>query len=95
MHGFGLHFVLSQHDRANAARLAFSRPLIEPAEHIADPTDMNSIMDKWYHIEGLTQRDKFMIAFFKRYGKTIYTYIDKPKEEAIRKRLREGLKNAL
>jgi hypothetical protein len=52
-------------------------------------------MDKWYHIEGLTQRDKFMVAFFKRYGKTIYTYIDKPREEKIRNKLREAFKNTL
>jgi len=40
---------------------------------------MNTIADKWYHIEGLTFRDEFMIAFFKRYGHVIYAAIDKPR----------------
>jgi hypothetical protein len=56
MHGFGLHFLLKKPDRANAARIAFSRPLISNAdreENAVDPTEVNSVGDKWYHIEGL------------------------------------------
>jgi len=87
MHGFGLHFLLNRNHRANAARMAFSRPLLDQKEReeiAADPTDMNTIADKWYHIEGLTGRDQFMIAFFRRYGHIIYAAIDKPRAEKLR-----------
>jgi len=44
MHGFGLHFVLSDSFRSNSARLAFSRPLRDSkyiTDMAADPTDVN------------------------------------------------------
>jgi hypothetical protein len=94
MHGFGLHFMLGRHDRANAARMAFSRPLLSNAERLenqVDPTNSNTIGDKWYHIEGLNQRDMFMIAFFKRYGKIVFNMIDKPREKEIKERIKSQL----
>jgi hypothetical protein len=67
--------------RHNAARLAYSRPLYEEkAKKInGDPTDINSIQNKWNFIENVDARDMFLMSFFKRYGQIIYEHIDRPK----------------
>ena len=44
-----------------------------------DITLIKEIKDKWYSIENLQQNDRFLIMFFKRYGKIIYEELDKPK----------------
>ena len=79
MHGYGLHFLMGPSDRGNAGTLAFSRPLKEEnndAEYEAVKrfNDVTAIKDKWYYIENLQQKDKFLIAFFKRYGELIYKF---------------------
>ncbi len=84
MHGIGLHFKLDPSFRSNSARLAFSRPirtsmhdlLCDEHEQALNPTDMNAIPDKWYAIKNLENRDRFLLAFFKRYGRTIYETLD-------------------
>lgn len=51
MHGFGLHFILSNSLRSNSARLAFSRPLRDSKfifDITKDPTNINEIEDKWF-----------------------------------------------
>ena len=93
MHGFGLHFLLKPAERSNSARLAFSRPLrgqTTKEKEIQNTFDMNKIRDKWYQIENLQQNDKFLIAFFKRYGTLIYEELDKPKTKKIEIKLSDS-----
>jgi hypothetical protein len=73
MHGFGLHFLLGPSDRANAATLAFSRPILannhdDEYKAVKRDNDITVIKDKWYYIENLERKDKFLIAFFKRFS---------------------------
>jgi hypothetical protein len=44
------------------------------AEYMAvkDTNDIRAIKDKWYYVENLQQKDKFLISFFRRYGDLIY-----------------------
>jgi hypothetical protein len=79
MHGYGLHFLLGPSDRGNAGTLAFSRPLKEANndeeyEAVKNTNDINAIQDKWYYIENLQQKDKFLISLFKRYATLIFKF---------------------
>jgi len=88
MHGFGLHFLHTAEMRNLLSRLAFSRPLRGEDEDVKrpkDPTDMDAIEDKWYFIDNLQPRDKFKIAFFKRYGGLINKYLNKKKKKGPRR----------
>ena len=73
MHGFGLHFILSKPLMNNSARLAFSRPLRESKVVMnlkkEDETDILKIKNRWSQIENLSERDRFMLALFKKYSK--------------------------
>ena len=66
MHGFGLHFMMDRRLRALSARLAFSRPL-KATRQTNVLSDMTAVSDKWYYIENLHIRDRFLLALFKRY----------------------------
>lgn len=80
MHGFGLHFLLDEKFRSLSARLAFSRPLMEVEvieTLLNDPTDINTIRDKWYHIENLKTSDRFLLALFKKYASAFHTIMEK------------------
>jgi len=37
-----------------------------------DPTDLEEIKDKWYHIENLSSRDHFMLALLQRHSDKFY-----------------------
>jgi hypothetical protein len=89
MHGYGLHFLLSPSMRENAGSLAFSRPLRkfnndidEERDHLKQCNNMAAIKDKWYYIENLQQRDKFLISFFRRYGELIHKVLKAPEKYA-------------
>jgi hypothetical protein len=75
MYGFGIQFILGRVERNNSGRLSFSRPLQNIYDLTVtkqDPTDETLIADKWDFIERRTQNDKFLIGFFRKYGKLIY-----------------------
>ena len=97
MHGFGLHFLLKTSERANAARLAWSRPLKLEEDLVSkhDPTNISSIRDVWYHIENLENKDMFLIAMFKRYGQIIYDALDKQKMLAKRPKVEYSKSSSL
>ena len=75
--------------RENAGSLAFSRPLRkfnndidEERDHLKQCNNMAAIKDKWYYIENLQQRDKFLISFFRRYGELIHKVLKAPEKYA-------------
>ena len=97
MHGFGLHFKLNQALRASAARLAFSRPLLNENDLSviqADPTDINAILDKWFYVENLNAKDYFLVALIKRYSKVLYETLDKPKIIAYKEEVKRQQEEA-
>lgn len=95
MHGFGLTYLLDTTLKNTAARLAFSKPLRGQQDLdllVHDPTDINSLEDKWYYIENLQKRDRFLIALAKRFGKHLLEKNKGGIRRLLTKRLPERLR---
>ena len=78
MHGFGINFSIDNALRDNAARLALSRPLRDFTEEAIQEAERQKKdghnLDKWAEFEGLNKADIFMLGFFKRYSKLLFSH---------------------
>jgi len=80
MHSFSINLSMNRFVRTNSARLAVSRPLRDFSPAALAEIEKRRIEGKdstWKELLNMDPRDTFLLAFWKRFGKRIFSEMEK------------------